>query len=317
MKPKILIVRGGAIGDFVLTLPAIQLVRENFPEAHLEILGYKHIAALAENRFYAQAVRSIEYGALSGFFVPNGKLDPDLTAYFSGFQQIISYLFDPDRFFETNVLKCGVKHFLHASPRIDDSAHAAQQLARPLERLALFLENRSATLYPSPEDRVAAAEFLPDTGSPVIAIHAGSGSETKNWPLQSWLALGDWLWTLEPSPRLLLVGGEADRQRMRALKAAWQGHPIVTAEDLPLQTLAAVLERASLFLGHDSGISHIAAAVGTRCILLFGPTDPDIWAPANPNVTVVLAPGGVLERLGVEPVRQKVLEAFCSVLESD
>jgi len=51
MKPRILVIRGGAIGDFVLTLPAIRLLRENFPHAHLEILGYKHIVALAEGRF--------------------------------------------------------------------------------------------------------------------------------------------------------------------------------------------------------------------------------------------------------------------------
>ena len=65
---RILVIRGGAIGDFVLTLPAIKLLRDRFPKAHIEILGYKHIAALAEKRFYAQAVRSIEYGPLSSLF---------------------------------------------------------------------------------------------------------------------------------------------------------------------------------------------------------------------------------------------------------
>ncbi|HSH40447.1 MAG TPA: hypothetical protein VK993_16870 [Chthoniobacterales bacterium] len=61
---RILVIRGGAIGDFVLTLPAIKLLRDAYPDARLEILGYKHIAALAENRFYAEAIRSIEYAAL-------------------------------------------------------------------------------------------------------------------------------------------------------------------------------------------------------------------------------------------------------------
>ncbi len=61
---RILVIRGGAIGDFVLTLPALKALRDAWPQARIEILGYKHIAALAENRFYAQAVRSIEYGRL-------------------------------------------------------------------------------------------------------------------------------------------------------------------------------------------------------------------------------------------------------------
>ena len=65
---RILVIRGGAIGDFILTLPAIKLLRDRFPRAHIEILGYKHIIALAENRFYADAIRSIESGSLAAFF---------------------------------------------------------------------------------------------------------------------------------------------------------------------------------------------------------------------------------------------------------
>src|SRR5256714_10064913 len=67
---RILMIRGGAIGDFILTLPALKALRDSRPEAHIEILGYTHIAVLAENRFYAQAVRSIEYGPISRFSPP-------------------------------------------------------------------------------------------------------------------------------------------------------------------------------------------------------------------------------------------------------
>ena len=100
VKPRLLVIRGGAIGDFILTLPAIRLLRENFPQAHLEIVGYQHIVALAEGRFYADATRSIEYGPMAGFFSPKAELSPELSEYFAGFQQIVSYLFDPDGFFE-------------------------------------------------------------------------------------------------------------------------------------------------------------------------------------------------------------------------
>ncbi len=75
----------------------------------------------------------------------------------------------------------------------------------------------------------------------------------------------------------------------------------------PLPVLAALLENA-FFLGHDSGISHLAAAAGARCLLLFGPTDPAIWAPANPGVTVLAAPDGKMERLGLERVKEAVYE---------
>src|SRR5438067_6800899 len=249
MRPRILVIRGGAIGDFVLTLPAIKLLRENFPQAHLEILGYKHIIALADRRFYADATRSIEYAALSRFFIPNAELPEELVEYFASFQQIVSYLYDPDQFFENNVRRCGVKYYLSASPMIDaDAAHATQQLARPLESLALYLDESAATLHPTAADREYAAEFLPRApiaGAPVIAFHPGSGSEKKNWPLENWLALGEVLFSLEPKPNVLIVGGEADHAALRAMRAQWKARPVFFAENLSLPHLAAILEKVS------------------------------------------------------------------------
>jgi len=307
MAGRILVIRGGAIGDFVLTLPAIHLLRDNFPETHLEILGYKHIIALAEDRFYANATRSIEYAALSSFFVPMGELPPELVAYFGSFQQIVSYLYDPDGFFENNVRRCGVKHFLHVPPKLDDSDHATRQLARPLERLALYLDQPSARLYPSAADRDAAAEFLRDARRPVIALHPGSGSESKNWPLENWIDLG---LRLGATATFILVAGEADRERADACRKAWRDLPALLAQDMPLPHLAAVLAECDLFIGHDTGISHIAAAAGTRCVLLFGPSDRDIWAPKNDGVTVIAAENGELARTTSDMVESAVQTAL-------
>jgi heptosyltransferase-3 len=301
MSPRILVIRGGAIGDFILTLPAIRLLRENFPRARLEILGYKHIVALAHGRFYADDSRSIEYGPLAPFFIPNAQLAPELMAFFGGFNQVVSYLFDPDRIFENNLRRCGVKNLIAGSPKIDDSQHAAYQLARPLQTMALYLENPAAIVHPAPEDREFAAEFLGAFAPPLVAIHPGSGSERKNWPLENWVALCRWLGSLTPALTLLLIGGEADRQRLSALRQAQPAMRV--ASDLPLSRLAAVLEKCALFIGHDSGISHLAAAAQARCLLLFGPTDPDIWAPANPGVRILRAPGGALENLALETVK--------------
>jgi len=314
MKPRILVIRGGAIGDFVLTLPAIRLLRENFPQAHLEILGYKHIVALAEGRFYADATRSIEYGGLSRFFIPGTELPEDLVEYFASFQQIVSYLYDPDGFFEANLRRAGVRHFLHGSPTVDDSGHAAQQLAQPLESLALYLEEKAPVLFPSEADREFAAAFIarafPGSEGPLIALHPGSGGERKNWPVEQWAALGDTLFGLAPAARVLLVGGEADHAQLASLGKAWRDRAIHTARDLPLPELAAILQRARLFLGHDSGISHIAAATGAPTLLLFGPTDPDIWAPLAGEVRIVPAPGGELARLQMETVAEALREAL-------
>jgi len=72
-KGKILVIRGGAIGDFILTLPAIAALRQQFPLAHLEVLGYPHIVQLAQAGGLVDRVQAIEARALAGFFARNGK----------------------------------------------------------------------------------------------------------------------------------------------------------------------------------------------------------------------------------------------------
>ncbi len=110
--------------------------------------------------------------------------------------------------------------------------------------------------------------------------------------------------------RLLLIGAEADIDRIEKLSETWRDLPVVVARELPLPHLAAVIEKCRLFLGHDSGISHVAAAVGTPCILLFGPTDPSVWGPAQSVVRILEAPEGDLDNLLLEAVQEKVTEVL-------
>ncbi len=307
-QPSILVIRGGAIGDFLLTLPALRLLREGFPDCRIEIIGYRHICAVAEGRFYADAVRSIEYAPMAGFFNPRSELDPELSAYFAGFGQVISYLFDPDGFFAGNLKRCGVKNLICGDPRISGSQHAARQLARPLESLALFLQDSSAEIFPSPEDIASAERLLTGHRPPFVAVHPGSGSSKKNWPLQAWKELLLELCATEAT--ILVVSGESDMDRVKELKSAFDDR-LVFLDNLPLHLLGAVLQSCEFFVGHDSGISHLAAAAGAECLLLFGPTDPAVWAPANPDVNVLRAPGGLMHKLSVEDVRAR-LPAFLS-----
>jgi heptosyltransferase-2 len=296
---RILVIRGGAIGDFVLTLPSIKLLRDRFPGARLEILGYPHIATLAERRYYSDAIRSIEYGPLASFFAKHGELPSELSDYFGSFDLIVSYLFDPDGTFEANLKRCGIKSFIAGPAKLADHEHAARQLARPLEKLGLYLEDPAARIYPTETDREFARDFLGDVIDPIIALHPGSGSETKNWPIEKWQELGEHF--LATNRKVVVVSGEADDERSKLLEAAWTKKPIEFARNLPLPQLAALFECTD-FIGHDSGISHIAAAVGARSFLLFGPTDRAIWSPTNENVIVIPAPEKNLRLLAVDSV---------------
>ncbi|MFA5058011.1 MAG: glycosyltransferase family 9 protein, partial [Opitutaceae bacterium] len=85
--------------------------------------------------------------------------------------------------------------------------------------------------------------------------------------------------------------------------AVRQGLPsgVEVSENLPLPALAVQLAQCRLFLGHDSGLSHLAAAVGTPCVLLFGPTDPAMWAPPGGHVRVIRR-GETLDAIAIEEV---------------
>ena len=308
---RILVIRGGAIGDFILTLPALKALRESMPHAHIEILGYKHIAALAENRFYAQAVRSIEYAPLAKFFASNPELPTELADYFASFDLIISYLYDPDRIFESNLRRCGAENLICGPAKIVENAgHAARQLARPIEELGIKVVDLAARVFPSIANREFVRKFLGTTPQPFVAIHPGSGSRQKNWPVENWISLfstsgefsidGDF-------PSIIVISGEADNVQTGQLEREWRDRNVRFAKNLPLSQLAAVLER-SVFVGHDSGISHLAAAAGANCILLFGPTNPDIWAPKNTNVRVLKAPNGGISDLKIEQVKAALAE---------
>ena len=115
---KILFIRGGGLGDFIVTLPTLRLLREKFPEAHLEVLGHPHIAELALDRYYLNGVRSVNHGPLSAFFMPRAVLDPAWMDYVGGFDLVASYFYDPDELFLTNLQRCDPGQILTHPPRV-------------------------------------------------------------------------------------------------------------------------------------------------------------------------------------------------------
>ena len=207
---KILVIRGGAIGDFILTLPVLSALRRHFPEAWLEVLGYSHIAQLAQAASLADGVRSIEARPLAGFFARSGALDPALQEYFASFALVISYLYDPDGVFQANVARCSKAQFIAGPHRPEEVAAvpASKVLLKPLERLAIYDPDPVPCL---PLDR-------PHSSLNQLALHPGSGSDRKNWPEAKWSELLQHL-LRHTDLRLLLVGGEAEAERLDRLTA--------------------------------------------------------------------------------------------------
>lgn len=275
---KILVIRGGAIGDFVLTLPVFSVLRQQFPQAHLEVLGYPHIATLALAGGLVEQVRSIEARTLANFFARGGELSEELRDYFASFAIIISFLYDPDKIFQSNVAVSSKAQFIAGPhrPNENEKLHATKLFLQPLERLAIFDADSTPRLSLASERKRLNQ----------IAIHPGSGNERKNWPEEKWLELIAHILG-ETDARLLLVGGEAESARLKRFSRKFSSDRIQLAENLPLPDLAAHLQSCAAFIGHDSGISHLAAAVGLPGLVLWGDTTEEIWRPPSPRVRII------------------------------
>jgi heptosyltransferase-2 len=291
---NILFIRGGALGDLIVTLPTLRLLRERWPEAHIEILGLPRLAEIAVNRYYLNAVRSVNHGPLSAFFTPNAVLDPSWMEYIGGFDLVLSYFSDPDGLFELNLGRCQPGEILTHPPRVpvDFGRPAARHFAGILEPLGLALGGDvSSEIFPTPDDVAGARAFLDGMkpGTRLVAVHPGSGGESKNWPKEKWAELGGRIATEFPGTTLLVVEGEADAEQGEFLAAAWKDIAHLRARWLPLPILGALLREAEIFLGHDSGITHLAAAArkDLPIVALFGPTDPVVWAPPRAGVRVL------------------------------
>lgn len=287
---KILVLRGGALGDFLVTLPALALLRAHWPVARLELVGHPAAADLALAHGLLDAAHSQHDARWTPLF-GDAPLPNALAAWLGDFDLVLNFWPDPD-----GALR---RHFpVHAGQRflsgeaLPTCAPAAAHYCETLRALGL---TPGAYFHPLALGRKAATRPGP------IAIHPGSGSPRKNWPLDRWTELCAWL-KREHRVELLIVSGEAEAPNALAGLGT-------SAYRLPLRELAERLAECGLFLGHDSGVSHLAAACGVPCVLLFGPTDPAMWAPPAPHVQV-LRRDAAMGSISVSDVQRAVSAAL-------
>lgn len=266
----------------MLTLPALHAFRDRFPEARIGLLGYPHIAELARERFYAHTLQSLEHRSVAIFFATHGTLDGALSRYFASFDLVVSYLYDPDEIFQTNLRRAGVRRILTADCRPGGSTHATVHLARWLAEVGISSEVGPPHLYPNAADQAEAQRLFPSLDRPTVALHPGSGSPAKNWSLNGYLDLAAWL--RAKGYQVLVVTGLADSEVEAAFWKDQRSADCLRCSGPPLPVLAAVLQRCAGFVGNDSGVSHMAAAVGVPTVAIFGSTDPKVWEPRGKSV---------------------------------
>lgn len=265
-----LLIRPGAIGDVILSLPALRAASTRAdteiwtPAALVPLLrlgGFTHVRAISATGLDLVGIRG------------GSELCPSLLE----FDSIVSWFGANNDDFREAVRELAFT-FLDALPPAESPLHATD----------FFLLQVGAPPGARPELR------LDTRREDYAVIHPFSGSPRKNWPLSSFETLARMLdapvrWTAGPEEQL------AGATRF---------------EDLA--ELARFLSAACLYIGNDSGVTHLAAAVGTPTIAIFGPSDPRIWAPRGPNVSVVTPPGRAAP---AELPPELVLEIATKILE--
>ncbi len=247
-----LLIRPGGIGDFIVSLPALECLKTE----HLEVWTSPANAPLAR---FADRVRPIPETGLDLLGIvgaPEG-----LLGRLREFDSIVSWYGANRPDFRSLVAELGLPFtFLAALPAEGTGVHATD-----------FYLAQVRSLAASESDGVPRIRCGVERGDYAV-IHPFSGSPKKNWPLERFRALARRL------ERVMPVRWCAGREDPPL------DDPVTRIDDL--YELARWLAGARLYIGNDSGITHLAAAVGTPVLALFGPTDPSVWAPRGAHVRV-------------------------------
>jgi len=291
---SMLVIHQGALGDFILVLPVLSALRKAFPEARTAIMGYPRILQLVEGRFYTEEIFSIDQKGMATFFVRQGPLDRALSQFFSAFELIVVFGKDGEGTLIGNLKRVCQGRILHINPlpNWDEGVHLSDHLLKQLTRYGIPLTETNPRLHLRESDREWGKDFWmerglsPEERSRVIILHPGSGSRKKNWPLRHFLDLFRHLQTQLKGKFLIVLGPAEGPEVERAFEEMTSPH-LILARGLSLIQLASVMEGCRVFIGNDSGISHMAVALRLPTIAMFGPTDHRGWAPKGEKVEVV------------------------------
>jgi heptosyltransferase-2 len=269
---------------------------------------------LAHHPLYAEQLLDMEHWDVYRLFSSRAEVSERLAAYLGACEMVLAYLPVSDDTLAQQLRRFCPGQITVWSPHPASGLHSSEHLLRPVEAFLSSPYSPCPRVYLEPLAMEAAERFwraagLPDAG--VIAVHPGSGGPAKLWPLSGWQQL--LAWVAHQHLPCLIVSGPAERQRVATLLQDAPPYHWPCAEQLPLPHLAALLARCQVLVGHDSGITHLAAAVGTTTLALFGPTDPLVWGPRSQQSCVLWpqSPGALtLESLPPDVVIQ-VLTGLC------
>ncbi|BDG08159.1 lipopolysaccharide heptosyltransferase II [Anaeromyxobacter paludicola] len=285
----ILLVRYSALGDVVLATSLLAPLKERFPEARLEWVTDPAFVPLLHGLPELAAVhalhRDVPERALQLRDQLKGRFDVVVDLQNKVRSAVVARAAAPVRLVFRRRSPGQAVLSLVGKDQILQRAHATRLYAEVLAPLGVTGPG-PLRIHLSPRARALAADALGKARAPLVAIAPGARWATKRWPAQAFARVADAL--AAEGAAIVLAGGPGDREALEAVRAAMRAPVAADLSPLPLDALAAALARVDLLVANDSGPVHLAAAVGTPSVAVFGPTSPVRWGPPAPSRVVAL-----------------------------
>lgn len=269
----------GALGDVVAAFPALLKLKAAF--GPIDIICQNNIGSLVRQLGIADNYFPLEAAAFASMY--SSHVDPVVKKILFTYSKVI--LFSGSRSLEKTLLSITDSSIYRIPPRPDSghNMHISRHILLNLVRYGL-LEGSDNRVFCRLSPGVHADRRDPNYHPIKIFIHPGSGSRKKCWPISNFIKIASLIEAKGRRPEFILGPAEHDffdvLSRRKTLKA--KIHKIDA-----LAELAVLLKTGGGFIGNDSGVSHLSAFLGLPTVAVFGPSDPDIWAPVGRSVEIV------------------------------
>jgi heptosyltransferase-2/heptosyltransferase-3 len=300
---RILVIRPDHLGDLLFTTPALRLLRQRYPDAHIAALVGPWGAPVLANNPHVDDIITLPFPGFSKQQKPSpwqpyrilhrwarklrGKYHEAfvlrfdhwwgaLLAYLAGVPQRVGYAIPEVAPFLSHAVPYTIgRHEVEQNLRLVDWKH--EGIRRTVTLLEMVSPEDTWLEFRASPQAIAWARDLLGNPRP-IAIHPGAGAPVKLWRVEGWAAAADAL-ASETASQILLTGSHAERPLCGEIATKMKTEARVLAGETTLDQLAAILGQCQLVLGLDSGPLHLATAMGTPTVHLYGPVDRDTFGP--------------------------------------
>lgn len=287
---RMVVFHQGALGDFLLTFPVLDGLHESCPELRIDFWSKREHVSLLVGKHYLRGFHTLEDRLLPSLLHDSLWMASPLPDFLTEADQVLIFGQAGTRVLADRLstrLRAKVD-WVRSFPGPDENeTYVTDFIRRQVNRLGWNAGERFGRLVANPHELDAAKTLLQGCGisSPPVLIHPGSGGKRKVWPLKNWHNLMAWIKSELSVPVLLSIGPADEYLQSFSRLMLQAGIPSVGG--LTLARLAALISGCRLYVGSDSGVSHLAAALGVQTVAVFGPTDPGVWGPRGDRVRIV------------------------------